>query len=76
MSLPKCSHGVSADDGRFDGVWAAPFSNCSCCGTHFPYIDSCTMGKDVYYGTHWMPKNLCGNCGGNYENFGNRPKQD
>jgi hypothetical protein len=43
----NCEHGVAADDGRYDGVWAAPFSRCTCCGILFPYIDMASWQSGI-----------------------------
>lgn len=69
MTLPACKHGVSADDGRYDGVWAAPFSKCTCCGVSFPYIDSVWYMGDRSGGRSWT-KDLCAECGGHYIKWG------
>jgi hypothetical protein len=69
MSLPKCEHGVCADDGRYNGSWNAPFSQCKCCGIHFPYIGSCSFGSAGSKGTLWTPMDRCANCGGKYESW-------
>ena len=62
--LPKCEHGKSGDDGRFTGLWNAPFSKCMCCGTMFPYIDSFSWGPTESEGRSWTPKDRCESCGG------------
>jgi hypothetical protein len=66
MSLPKCEHGVSRNDGRYVGTWAAPFSECGCCGVAFPYIDSGSYGSQGFHTTTWTPKDRCAACGGKY----------
>ena len=69
-TMPECEHGVRADDGRYQGVWNAPFSRCACCGIFFPYIDSggWTGGAKVRTVTRtWTPKERCGACGGKYQ---------
>jgi hypothetical protein len=66
MGLPKCEHGVARHDGRFVGTWAAPFSECRCCGVSFPYIDSFSGGAGGFEGRTWTPKDRCPDCGGQY----------
>ena len=66
MSLPKCEHGVSRNDGRYVGTWAAPFSECGCCGVAFPYIDSGSYSDAGFHTVTWMPKDRCAACGGTY----------
>lgn len=66
MSLPKCEHGVSRGDGRYVGTYNAPFSECGCCGTMFPYIDSASFGMNEVKSRTWTPKDRCGACGGQY----------
>jgi hypothetical protein len=61
-----CIHGRSANDGRFEGQWNAPFSQCSCCGVRFPYIDSGSYGANGGRGRTWQPKDKCSSCGGEY----------
>lgn len=68
----KCPHGVGPMDGRFDGVWAAPFSTCQCCGVHFPYIDRGWSGTMGTGGESWT-KNRCAQCGGHYKRWGDGP---
>ena len=68
MSLPKCEHGVARNDGRWVGLWAAPFDECRCCGTSYPYIDSASFGPDGSSGRTWT-KGRCPQCGGRYEEW-------
>lgn len=63
---PRCVHGVSRGDGRFAGLWAAPFSECRCCGTSFPYVDSGSFGEHETATRTWWPKDQCPQCGGRY----------
>lgn len=63
--LPKCEHGVSRNDGRFAGLWSAPFAECRCCGAAFPYLDSLTYGPDGGVARTWT-KERCPQCGGHY----------
>jgi hypothetical protein len=74
ISEVKCPHGRNAVDGRYQGVFAAPFYTCKCCGVHFPYIDSgsysySSTGKATIESRTWT-KNLCFECGGHYEYWG------
>lgn len=62
---PACEHGVARFDGRYVGTWFAPFSECRCCGTSFPYIDSASFGDRIETRT-WTPKDRCKECGGKY----------
>lgn len=72
MGLPKCEHGVARGDGRYVGVWAAPFSECGCCGVSFPYIDAAWGGPDGSGGRSWT-KDRCEACGGHYVEWGKQP---
>lgn len=64
---PACPHAVARGDGRYVGTWFAPFSECACCGTSFPYIDSASFGTGGGGHTNtWTPKNRCRECGGGY----------
>lgn len=65
--MAKCEHGVSHNDGRFVGQWNAPFSRCKCCGVNFPYIDQGSYTTARMWSRMWTPKDLCGACGGKYE---------
>lgn len=71
----RCPHGHGPNDGRYEGVWAAPFSTCTCCGVSFPYIDSAsyTWGKagGKSWGSSWT-KDLCSACGGHYVQWGDK----
>jgi hypothetical protein len=74
VSLPKCEHGVAGDDPRYQGMWAAPFSKCLCCGIHFPYIDSASYGdKGLQQSRTWTPKDRCAACGGEYVEYRRDP---
>lgn len=69
MSLPKCKHGMARDDGRYEGLWYAPFDECKCCGIAYPYIDSGYWGTNGSGGRSWT-KGLCAACGGHYVEWG------
>lgn len=69
MSLPKCKHGLAADDNRYVGTWFAPFDRCMCCGIMYPYIDSGFYSNKGSSGTSWT-KGKCAGCGGHYETWG------
>lgn len=63
---PKCEHGVSRGDGRYAGVWHAPFAECHCCGGAFPYLNSASFGGEGSHTRTWTPHNICQECGGSY----------
>lgn len=67
--MAKCKHGASQNDGRYKGVWAAPFDRCDCCGTFYPYIDMGYWTPDKSYTRTWT-KGKCPSCGGRYEEDG------
>ena len=68
--VDRCPHGMSPDDGRFDGTWAAPFSRCQCCEVWFPYIDTAMWGMKHSKGKSWT-KDKCAGCGGHYVEWEN-----
>jgi hypothetical protein len=68
VSLPRCEHGASGDDGRYKGLWLAPFSKCGCCGVAFPYVEAAAYSEGgSAWGRLWTPKDRCSACGGRYE---------
>ena len=65
----KCEHGLSARDGRYQGLWMAPFSRCKCCGIDYPYIDSVQWSADGSASGRYFSKTLCPGCGGAYSDW-------
>jgi hypothetical protein len=63
---PACPHGVYRGDGRFVGLWAAPFDECRCCGAAYPYVDSAWWRSDGFLTSRTWTKGLCSSCGGHY----------
>lgn len=63
--MTECEHGRRRDDGHHLGVWAAPFSECRCCGVVFLYLDT-VMTTDLCGWSRTWTKDRCQECGGHY----------
>jgi hypothetical protein len=71
----QCEHGLSAADGRYQGLWAAPFSRCKCCGIDYPYIDSFQMSASGKSSGRYFSKDRCQGCGGVYADWSYEPQE-
>lgn len=71
----RCPHG--SDVSRYDGMaFAAPFSQCQCCGVNFPYVDSgCWSSGGEEWSMNWT-LDKCDACGGHYVETGTFPSAE
>ena len=64
----ECEHGVHAGGSTLPtGGWNGPVGRCSCCLSHFGYLEHGSYGADGSGSSKvWTPRDRCGSCGGHY----------
>lgn len=66
-----CEHRINSISSENLGTvqWNGPIGTCECCQRIFHYVDSGWISESGNGGRFWHPKNLCGVCGGSYQDY-------
>ena|SRR5690242_14413563 len=66
----RCPHGLAFRNCHLPaGAWNGPLSECACCYGTFGYLDSASFSAGRTTSRTWMPRHLCGACGGKYVDY-------